>query len=313
MHNDQLELRHVRAFMAVSQELHFRRAAEKLYIAQPALSQQILQLERILGVRLFERNHHGVRLTSAGELFVQDAARILEQVDLSLMHMQQAQSGQWGRLEIGFVNAEVATMNIIPEVLTSYRRHFPEVTVQLKEMYLQEQLQSLKEQRIQAGFAATFEDLPAEFDAEVLQHVPFVAVCSERHHFAHRSAVALADVIEEPFFFCPRDSDSGVLYERIERICGRSPRVQQEVSEIHILLGLVAADLGVSLVASSAMGLSVPGVVYLPLSDLDHNLAFRTVLLWRRDARSPLLQGFLAVAREVFAQRKKELLTCKTA
>lgn len=88
MHNKQIELRHLRSFIAVAQELHFSRAAEKLHIAQPALGQQVLQLEHILGVRLFERNHHAVQLTNAGQLFLKDALQILEQVDLSLLRMQ---------------------------------------------------------------------------------------------------------------------------------------------------------------------------------------------------------------------------------
>jgi DNA-binding transcriptional LysR family regulator len=308
MHNEQIELRHLRSFVAVGQELHFSRAAEKLHIAQPALSQQILQLEHILGVRLFERNHHAVRLTNAGQMFLKEALQILEQVDHSLLRVQQAQNGQIGCLEIGFVHAEIATANIIPEVLTLYRQRFPAVEVQLKEMYLQEQLQALKEQQIQAGFAAAFQDLPTEFDAEVLQRVPFVAVCSPQHRFARQASVALSALIEEPFFFCPRQSDSGVLYDRITQLCGVSPHVIQEVSNIHILLGLIAANLGVSLVAASAMTLPVPGVVYRPLSDVHHDIAFKTVLLWRRGDLSPLLREFLAVAREVFEQRKKTLL-----
>src|SRR5690349_21552986 len=125
MHNQNIELRHLRSFVAVAQELHFSRAAERLYIAQPALSQQIRQLEQILAVRLFERDRHTVRLTSAGQLFLKDATEILEQVDRSLLRMRQAQNGQRGRLTIGFVNAEIATANIIPDILASYRQRFP--------------------------------------------------------------------------------------------------------------------------------------------------------------------------------------------
>ncbi|QBD80967.1 LysR family transcriptional regulator [Ktedonosporobacter rubrisoli] len=307
MHNERVELRHLRSFIAVAQELHFSRAAKKLHIAQPALSQQILQLEQILGARLFERTHHMVRLTNVGQLFLKDALQILEQVDLSLLRVQQAQNGQRGRLDIGFVNAEIATANIIPEVLTIYCQRFPAVEVQLKEMYLQEQLQALKKQQIQVGFAAAFQDLPGELDAEVLQHVPYVAAFSSRHRFARQQSISLSALIEEPFFFCPRQSDSGVLYERIAQICGVNPRVIQEVSNIHIMLGLIAANLGVSLVAASATTLPFPGVMYRPLSDINHNIAFRTVLLWQRDDLSPLLREFLIVAREVFAQRKKTL------
>jgi DNA-binding transcriptional LysR family regulator len=307
MHNQNIELRHLRSFVAVAQELHFSRAAERLYIAQPALSQQIRQLEQILAVRLFERDRHTVRLTSAGQLFLKDATEILEQVDRSLVRMRQAQSGQQGRLTIGFVNVEIATANIIPDILACYRQRFPAVEVHLKEMYLQEQLQALKQQQIQAGFAAVFQDPSSELDTEVLQRVPFVAVVSEQHPLAAKPSISLSSLLAEPFFFCPRDSDSGVLYDRIAELYGSTPQVVQEVSNIHILLGLIAANLGVSLVAASAMTLPFPGVVYRSLSDPQHDLAFQTVLLWQRDDPSPVLREFLDVAREVFAQRKSTL------
>ena len=300
MYDHNIELRHLRYFVAVAEELHFSRAAEKLQMAQPPLSQQIRQLEHMLGVRLFERDHHSVRLTNAGQLFLEDAVCILEQVDHALLRMQHAQHGQVGRLHIGFVNNAVASETVIPDVLAVYRQRFPAVEVNLREMHPEAQLQALQKQQIQVGFVASFQSVPAEFEAEVLQRIPFVAVLAPQHRFASQPSVALRSLIKESFILCQRQS-APVLYDRIIQRCGESPRVTQEVSDIRMVLGLVAANLGVSLVPASAMPLRTEGVIYRPLSDEDDAIMVETALVWHRKSLSPVVEGFLAVAREFLA------------
>ena len=125
MYNQNVELRHLRYFVAVAEELHFSRAAEKLQIAQPPLSQQIRQLERTLGVPLFERNHHFVALTPAGQVFLEEARLILEQVEHALSRVQDAQRGLVGRLDVGYIKSVSATDTILPDILQVYRRRFP--------------------------------------------------------------------------------------------------------------------------------------------------------------------------------------------
>ncbi len=305
MYNQHVELRHLRYFVAVAEELHFSRAAEKLHIAQPPLSQQIRQLEQTLGVRLFERNHHAVMLTNAGQVFLEEALHILEQMERALLRVQKAQQGLVGRLDIGFVNSATATDTIIPDVLAVYHQRFPEVEVCLREMYLQEQLQALQQHQIQVGFAASIqEDIPTEFDSEVIQRIPFVAVFSSQHRFASQPSVTLHSLVNEPFIFCQRKSASD-LYDRIIRLCGFSPLIKQEVSDVRMLLGLVAANLGVSLVPASAMTLYTQGIVYRPLADAHIDIAVETIVVWRREEISPLAQEFLVALREVLGQQKK--------
>ena len=303
MYNPNVELRHLRYFVTVAEELHFSRAAEKLQMAQPPLSQQIRQLEHIVGVRLFERNHHSVMMTNAGQVFLEDAVRILEQVDQVLVRMQQAQHGQVGRLDIGFVNNAVATETFLPDVLAVYHQRFPAVEVRLSEMHPEAQLQALQKQQIQMGFVASFQDVPVEFEAEVLRHIPFVAVLAPQHRLASQPSVALRSLIKESFILCQRQS-APVLYDRIIQLCGESPRVTQEVSDIRMVLGLVAANLGVSLVPASAMSLRTDGVIYRPLSD-DDAIIVETALVWHRKSLSPVVEGFLAVAREFLAYQRK--------
>ena len=304
MYSQDIELRHLRYFVAVAEELHFSRAAEKLQMAQPPLSQQIRQLEQVLGVRLFERDHHSVVLTNAGRVFLEEALRILEQVEYALLHAQSAQQGQVGRLDIGFVNNATATDAILPDVLAVYHQYFPAVEVRLSEMHPQEQLLALQKQQIQVGFVASFQGIPTEFNSEVIQRIPYVAVVAQQHRFASQPSVALRSLVNEPFIFCQRRS-TNVLYERIIQLCGFSPLVKQEISDIRMVLGLVAANLGVSLVPASAIPLRTQGVVYRPLADPDNDITIETALVWRRKDTSPLVQEFLVVAREVLGQRKK--------
>jgi DNA-binding transcriptional LysR family regulator len=304
MYSQNVELRHLRYFVVVAEELHFSRAAEKLQIAQPPLSQQIRQLEQILGVRLFERNYHTVTLTSAGRVFLEEARRVLEQMEYALSRVQDAQQGLVGRLDIGFVNSTPAAEALIPDMLQIYRQRFLAVEVRLREMPLQEQLQALREQQIQVGFVVSSQDIPAEFDSEVIQRIPFVAVFAPQHPFASQPSVALRSLANESFIFCQRQAAS-FLYDRIIQLCGFSPHITQEVSDVRMVLGLVAANLGVSLVPASAIAFRQQGVVYCPLADLDVDITVQTVLVWRRKDTSPLVQEFLAVAREVLEQRKK--------
>jgi DNA-binding transcriptional LysR family regulator len=150
------------------------------------------------------------------------------------------------------------------------------------------------------GVVASFQRVPAEFEAEVLQRIPFVAVLAPQHRFASQPSVALRALIEESFILCQRQA-TPVLYDQVIQRCGESPRVTQEVSDIRMVLGLVAANLGVSLVPASAMLLRTDGVIYRPLADDGDAIAVETALVYHRKSRSPVVEGFLAVARELLA------------
>jgi DNA-binding transcriptional LysR family regulator len=237
-------------------------------------------------------------------VFLEEARRVLEQMEYALSRVQDAQQGLVGRLFIGFVNSTPTADTLIPDMLQIYRQRFPAVEVRLREMPLQEQLQALHEQQIQVGFVVSSQDIPKEFDSEVIQRIPFVAVFAPQHPFASQPSVALRSLANESFIFCQRQVAS-FLYDRIIQLCDFSPRITQEVSDIRVVLGLVAANLGISIVPAPAMTLRTQGVVYLPLSDLDVDITVQTVLVWSRKESSPLIQEFLAVAREVLGQRKR--------
>jgi len=145
-------------------------------------------------------------------------------------------------------------------------------------------------------------------DAQEGSHrIPFVAVLAPQHRFASQPSIALGSLVNEPFILCQRQSAS-VLYDRIIQLCGFSPRITQEVSDIRMVLGLVAANLGVSLVPASAMPLRTEGIIYRPLADRVAEIAVETALVWRRNGLSPVVQEFLAVAREVLSQLSKTMM-----
>jgi len=309
MYNQNVELRHLRYFVAVAQELHFSRAAEKLQIAQPPLSQQIRQLERALGVRLFERNHHSVALTNAGQVFLEEARLILEQVEHALSRVKDAQQGLAGWLDIGYITS-MGTTTIIPDILAIYRQRFPAVEIRLRKVNIQDQLQAIQTQQIQVGFITYPLEIPAELDSVVVERIPLVAVFAQQHPLALQASVPIRSLINEPFIFCQRQI-SHSFYDRIIQLCGFSPRITQEVPDIHMQLGLVAANLGISIVPASSAAIRNHGIVYRPLADLDADCTIETVLVWRRKDISPLVQEFLAIAQEVLGQSKNTTIGVK--
>lgn len=302
MYSQKVELRHLRYFVAVAEELHFGRAAEKLHIAQPPLSQQIRQLERILEVRLFERNYHTVTLTNAGQVFLEEVRRILEQVEHALSRVQEAHQGLVGWLDIGYIRSTSMT-TMIPDMLAIYRQRFPAVEIRLREVNIQDQLQAIHTQQIQVGFVTCPPEMPSELDSLVVERVPLVAAFAQQHPLAPQASVSIHSLSNEPFIFCQRQA-SHFFYDRIIQLCGFSPRITQEVPDLRMQLGLVAANLGISIVPASAAAIRTRGIVYRPLADLDGDDAIETVLVWRRLDSSPLIQEFLAVAREVLEEWK---------
>ncbi len=303
MYTQNIDIRHLRYFIAVAEELHFSRAAEKLQIAQPPLSYQIRQLEQTLGVQLFERSHHAVTLTNAGQVLLEEARLVLEQMERALARTQDAQKGLAGGLEIGFINRLSAIDLTIPDILQRYHQRFPAVKIQLREMYIQEQLQALQEQRIHMGFLANHQRLPEEIASLVIQRIPFAAVLAPQHPLASLPAVPLRSLLRESFIFCPRMEMSG-LYDRVIQICGFDPPVAHELSDLSMVLGLVAANLGVTLMPVPAIVRRDQGVVYRPLADSDAEIFTETMLVWRHSDDSPLVQNFLTAAREVLKQRE---------
>jgi len=305
MYNQKIELRHLRYFAVVAQEFHFSRAARKLHIAQPSLSQQISQLEQIVGVRLFERNHHRVTLTNAGQVFLKEIHPILNQIECALANAQKAQRGLIGKLSVGYVRQIPGAESLLPDVVAAYHQRFPAVEIDLREIPLDEWHPELQQQEIQIEYSTVFknQNISGTFNSEIMLHIPFVAVCSPQHRLATQSPVKLHELAPESFVGFSRQV-AGPCYDHILQLCGFTPRIVQEVTDSTLLLGLIASNIAISLLPASSLLLHHPGVVCCPLDDTQGGIAFETRLLWRKQETSPLVQAFLAIAREVRSQKR---------
>jgi len=291
-----LELRHLRYFVAVAEELHFGRAAARLNVAQPALSQQIKQLERELGAVLLARTKRRVALTEPGRLFLAEARRTLAQAALAVEVARGAEAGHIGRLRIGYVDA--ALWSPLPEVIRAFRERFPRVALTMLERPPADQPADIRRGNIDLAIGPP---PPAGAEVEVTpftEETGMVALPAV-HPLASREAIAIAELADAPWVLVPARVPSRLrdLTLRAAAAAGFTPRVGQEARELDTLIALVSAGLGVTLVPASAARFPRPGVVFRPLAG--KALSFRLVALQRRGLAPPAVRSFLEVLREV--------------
>ncbi len=301
-----MELRHLRYFIAVAEELHFGRAAERLGISQPPLRQQIQALEEEIGARLFERTNRRVELTDAGRLFLDESRQVLAQVDKAVLLARRAHLGELGELKIGFTSSAPFT-STIPSSIHAFRKAYPDVHLDLQEMSSRQVLKALLEESLQVGVIRPLA-LPDAVHWVELFREPLVAVLRADHPLAAGSedGLAIAALAEEPFVFFPRSYGTG-LYDQVialTRQAGFSPRIAQEASEAMTIIGLVSAGLGVSILPASFRRTRVDGVVYRTLSDPEATTA--VWLVRRQNEGSPLALSFIdLVTREAASLRRR--------
>jgi DNA-binding transcriptional LysR family regulator len=291
-----MELRRLRYFVAVAEELSFNRAAQKLHISQPPLSNQIKQLEEELGVLLFERSSRGVRMTEAGELLLDEARRIFVQVDQTVNVVRRVGHGEVGRLTLGFVPS--ASNEVLPPILHTFRDRYPDVELFLREMRPDRVVQRLHDKQIDVGFLyLPLED--ASLNIECVSREPLVLALAESHPLASKSRVELQALAEEPFILPARYPMPG-LYGQVTKVCrqaGFVPKaVQKDVWLMQTIVGLVAGGIGVALVPASLRNLHRRGVVYKSVHGLSPTVELGVI--WRRDDRNAVLDSFLRVVRD---------------
>lgn len=301
-----MELRTLRYFVTLAEELHFGRAARRLAITQPPLSLAIRALENELGVSLFARTRRQVALTHAGSTFLEQARGILARASEAVQLVQAADRGEVGRLVIGYMTASVFT--VLPPVLREFAAGHPGVRLDLRELTLPQQVAALRTGDIQAGFLRP-PVMDAEFKSELLLEEPLRVALPAGHALVSARRVHAARLANEPFVMFRR-SPGLVLHDLVLGFClqqGFAPRVAQEASQTHAVIGLVAAGIGVALVPASAQEIRLRGVEFRPLADKSPQVG--TCLAWRRDDPSPVLQAFLETARRVARLRKKEAVS----
>lgn len=296
-----MELRLLRYFVTVAEELHFSRAALRLHMAQPPLSQQIRRLEEELGVQLLIRTKRHVELTEPGRQFLASAREILAQMDRAITQVQRTARGELGRITIG-MSSSVAFEDTLPRVLREYRERYSGVSIALQEMSANEQLAALREGRIQIGFLRPPNQEP-EIVITPFYRVPLVAVLPAEHPLAARKRIPLKALAKDPFIIVPRNRALGGLDLVLEAClrAGFTPQVSQEALELQSVIGYVAAGFGVSLVPWTARNLIHSGVAFVSLAPPEVFAEIAAVHMARND--SPLLAGFLAVLRETVPSR----------
>ncbi|RMF68541.1 MAG: LysR family transcriptional regulator [Cyanobacteria bacterium J069] len=293
-----MELRHLRYFITVAEELHFGRAAVRLHMAQPPLSQQIRQLEGELGFQLFYRTKRSVQLTEAGAVFLQECQRVMQQLDQAVQIGQQVSRGERGQLVIGFVSS--AAYSILPPLLQAFRAAAPDVSLELHELTTDQQVQWLRDRRMDVGLVRPPVDDPA-FCLTLLSEEPLVVALPQQHPLAQQPQVSLADLAGKPFILFPRPLAPG-LYDQIISLCqqgGFSPTIVQEAIQMQTIISLVAAEMGVAIVPLSLQNLQRTGVVYRALQEPTPKAAI--ALLTRQLDPSPTVQGFLAIAQQLIS------------
>lgn len=288
-----MELRHLRYFVSVAHELNFTRAAQKLRVAQPALSRQIRQLEEELGVQLLERNARGVRLTKAGEAFCSEAGALLRQSEQAIRAAQLGQLGAEPELNLGYVWGLFHTL--APAALTRFRQQQPQTAVHLFDLTATQQAEALVEGRLDAGFIG-FAD---EADAAGLRKrqvgaCTFVAALPSDHPAAHKHRLRLQSLAGDFFLGISEQTYPGAS-RQVTEACKRAgfrPRILQMVERGYTILSLVAGHCGVALLPESLRALPHAGVVFRPLEDPP---VADLYIAWQRDSVAATLAAFLGL------------------
>ena len=294
-----MELRTLRYFVALAEELHFGRAAKRLSMTQPPLSQALAGLERELGVRLLERTRRRVALTRAGVAFLEEARATLARAAQAVEAARRAHRGESGSLAVGYLAATAFTL--LPLVLRDFRRAFPDVKLELRELTIPQQLAALLKGDIEVGLLRP-PVAQAELASETILSEPFVLALPARHPLAALKRVPARRLAEEPFILFPRQPGL-VFHDLVMGFClrnGFTPRVAQEAYQTHTVVGLVSAGIGVALVPASTRRIGLAGVAYRSLREATPQS--RTALAWRRADASPALAAFVEVTRRVAKQ-----------
>lgn len=294
-----MELRHLRYFVAVGEEQHYGRAAQRLRVAQPALSRQIQDLEDEVGFKLFERLPRGVKLSSAGKLFLEDARRILQQVNEATARAAGVAQGRSGTLRIGFME-NASWHGIVPDSLRKFRERHPDAELKLNPASSADQIEEIRSGRVDAGFMYNILKDEGELDqlSVAIEHLKLAV--PKGHPLSRIKRLRLRDLVDVPFIWFPR-REGPAFYDRLMQECYRgglkSPRIVQEAGNEATVLSLVSHGIGVGWINETAIWRCPKNVAIMSVSDLD--IPLPVVLVWRKDNNSPLLASFIADVQEL--------------
>jgi DNA-binding transcriptional LysR family regulator len=287
-----MELRHLRYFVAIGEEQHYGRAAERLGIAQPALSRQIQDLERELGFALFDRLPRGVKLNSAGTSYLSDARRVLLEVEEAKLRAERVAFGKAGMLRVGFVEV-FSWHGVVPDSFRRFRRRQPDVELDLQPLRSVEQIEAVRSGRLDAGFIFTLAEPDDDLARMLVAKHRVVLAAPQGHAVTRLKRLRLRDLRDAPFVWFHRSANP-LFDDRIMQACIRgglhTPRIVQHAADHATALSLVSCRLGVAFVSETTRWRCPRGVKLLPIADLDFPVPI--YLIWRKVNQSPLLRRF---------------------
>ena len=290
-----VELRHIKYFLAVAEERHFTRAAAKVGIGQPPLSQQIKDLEREVGAALFHRLAHGAELTEAGRAFFAGVKEMPSIAVRATMAARRAARGEMGSLRVGFT-ASAPFNVVVPSTIRAFRRAYPDIDLTLEEANTAPLITRLREGTLDTAFLRPGAAGTDELQVRRLSEEPMVVALPKRHRAAALEQIDLALLKDDPFLLFPRET-APTLYDTVVDACrkaGFEPIIGQLVPHMASIVNLVAAELGVSIVPASMMQVRVTGIAYRQIAG--QSPMTQLALAYRRGETSPVLRNFIARA-----------------
>ena len=292
-----MELRHLRYFAAVADELHFTRAAERLHISTPSLTKQIQQLEQELGALLFVRTKRKVSLTDAGARFFEEARRTLQQAEHAELVAKLAGRGELGRIKIGYVSSAACTGALAATVVT-YREGHPLVSLSVLKMQSPDQLDQLSEGRIDIGFLRPPARYPVGISGLILTRQPVVIALPRAHKLAALKSIPVAMLADERFIAPSNETELG-MFQHTAAVGHKGKfraHIVDRIPDLFTTVALVAAGAGVAVVPQSCSCIQIPGVVYKPLSG--QTKPAEMVAAFRRDEKAPAVKAFIRQLRD---------------
>jgi DNA-binding transcriptional LysR family regulator len=293
---EEIELRHLRYFVAIAEEMNFTRAAKKLNIAQPPLSQQISKLEAKIGVKLFVRTKPQIQLTAAGKTLLGEAQLILAQVEKAVQNARQTGLGQIGSLIVGYVGS--ATFYVLPKILKAFWERYPQVKLELIELETDEQMAQLLGNRMDIGFLRPPIN-ESGLNLKILMQEPMVLALPENHPMAVFSEIAIQDLKNEAFIMLPHRLAPTPYHQIIAMFqqAGYLPTVSQEALHIQTIINLVAARLGISLVPASVERIKRSDVIYRAIRPPVPVIEMAAA--WNPHNFTPVINSFLTTIDEI--------------
>jgi len=293
-----IDLRQMRQFVAVAEELNFRRAAERLNMSQPPLTQAIQRIEEDIGAKLFHRDRRKVTLTRTGEVMLTESHRVLAQADRALAHVKDVARGRLGRVEIGFVLT--ASYELLPAVSRGFRERNPDIHLELHEMTSAEQIAALLDHQIDVAF---LRPPLAEIEGLAMESIyseRLVAILPDDHPLAAEERVDL-EALDMPLFAMVPTSWYTTFQTRLVRACQRAGLEPEIINDPVHLVSMVAAGMGVAIGPHAVTRLRLDGILFKELDGLPDTLMMELSIAWRESAVSQATKSFVENAREIGA------------